>query len=222
MKYIRSYLTKRRIQLIIPMLVYLVFYTLVFHFTETHYFGHYLVLDTRLDEMIPFCEFFVFPYLSWFAFVPFGAALALYRDEEEYKKLCYMLCIGMTIFLMVSVFFPNCQNLRPTVMPRDNICTRLTAFIYAHDTPTGIFPSIHVYNSLCVMIWAGTSSMPSANGRKFRNAIYIWGVLIILSTMFLKQHSVLDVSATIVMAAVFQPLVYRAGQVENKYTPVRN
>ena len=64
--------------------------------------------------------------------------------------------------------------------------------------------------------------MPSANGRKFRNAIYIWGVLIILSTMFLKQHSVLDVSAAIVMAAVFQPLVYRAGQVENKYTPVRN
>lgn len=204
------------------MLIYLIFYTLVFHVTEIHNFGHYLVLDTRLDQMIPFCEVFVVPYLSWFAFVPFGAAMALYRDEEEYKKLCYMLCIGMTIFLMVSVFFPNCQTLRPSVMPRDNICTRLTAFIYAHDTPTGIFPSIHVYNSLCIMIWAGTAVMPSKAGRRFKNIIYVWGALIILSTMLIKQHSVLDVSAAIVMASVFQPLIYREGEVQNKYSPARN
>ena len=89
---------------------------------------------------------------------------------------------GMTIFLIICTVFPNGLNLRPEVFTRDNFCIELVKRIYQTDTPTNVLPSLHVYNSL--------------------------SILIIMSTMFLKQHSVVDVVAACVMAYFMYSLIY--------------
>ena len=75
--------------------------------------------------------------------------------------------------------------------------------IYHTDTPTNVLPSIHVFNSLacCVAILK--------NQRKYKKstdtACVVLTILIIMSTMFLKQHSVVDV----VLAALMYTGCYR-------------
>ena len=66
-------------------------------------------------------EYFIVPYLLWFAFI---AAVMLYfflTDVEGFYKLAKIMFTGMTIFLIISTVFPNGQDLRPMVFERDNI-----------------------------------------------------------------------------------------------------
>ena len=100
--------------------------------------------------------------------------------------------MGMTIFLIVSYVYPNVLHLRPHEFPRDNIFTDLVKFIYRTDTPTNVLPSIHVFNSLAIHM--SLSNCQSLKDRKgVRIGSLILTILIIMSTMFLKQHSVIDV-----------------------------
>ena len=66
---------------------------------------------------------------------------------KEYYQLMITLGIGMTLFLVISLVFPNGQDLRP-VLSGNSIFIQAVQFIYHTDTPTNVLPSIHVFNSL--------------------------------------------------------------------------
>jgi len=113
----------------------------------------------------------------------------------------------MTVFLLVSLFIPNGLELRPYTFERDNIFTELVKGLYATDTPTNVFPSIHVFNSICVHVAISKNSVI----RKHPVIVYssfILMLLIILSTMFLKQHSILDVTSGIILSGLLYPVFY--------------
>ena len=88
----------------------------------------------------------------WFPYVALTVVLLCIRDKEESEKLVAFLMAGMTIFIIVSAVFPNGHNLRPKTFAQDNIFIDLIKNLYATDTPTNILPSIHVYNSVAIMI----------------------------------------------------------------------
>ena len=60
--------------------------------------------------------------------------------------------VGMTVFLIISWLYPNMQQLRPVLDGTNGFWTGLVANLYAVDTNTNIFPSIHVFNSIAVCI----------------------------------------------------------------------
>lgn len=193
----------------VPFLCFILFYLVAFSILENMTRLHYTVIHSALDDLIPFCEIFVVPYLLWFPYMIINCVYFFLWDQKTYQKVVPMLCFGMGLFLVVSALFPNIQYLRPTVMPRDNIFTRMISALYASDTPTNICPSIHVYNTVCLMIALCTS-----RGKLARNKIYfsinmILGVLIILATMFIKQHSVLDVTAAFLLSSVAYVFFFR-------------
>ena len=111
------------------------------------------------------------------------------------------------MFLIVSYIYPNALDLRPAVYPRDNFFTDLVKHLQTTDTPTNVLPSIHVYNTLCVTT-ALLLNERFAKSRLRCVLIVILSVLIILSTMLLKQHSVIDVISAFFMAVVFFLLTY--------------
>ena len=82
------------------------------------------------------------------------------------------------------------------------------------DTPTNVFPSIHVYNSVAVAV-AVEHSEQLKNRPVFRNVCLGLTVLIVFSTMFLKQHSVSDVCCALVMNAGTCMLLYRPAKAGN-------
>lgn len=201
------------LRLAMPIIMYVPIYLIWFKAIENHRFSHYALIHTVLDDKIPFCEIFIIPYYAWFIYV---AAVMLYflfnMEVEVYYKNYMFLVTGMTLFLIISTLFPNMHQLRPDVMPRDNVFTHMIALLYKADTPTNLWPSIHVYNSLGTMIAVRNSKKIGKIGRILSD---IMGVLIILSTMFIKQHSIYDVVTAFFMAIIFYLAFYHSTIVES-------
>lgn len=160
-----------------------------------------------IDDYIPFCEYFIVPYLLWFGYVAWGLGYFYFKNKDEYFRLCKMLFTGMTIFLIVSTIYPNGHYLRPATFARDNIFVDAVRLLYSADTSTNLFPSIHVYNSIAINI-AVWHSENFRNKKWVRYGSSILMTSIVLSTMFLKQHSVFDVLTGILMAVFMYRMVY--------------
>ena len=189
------------------LLLYLMIYFPWFHHLEKTVTTHFHVIHVALDDYIPFCEYFIIPYFLWFAYVAWSVLYFYFKNKDEYFRLCGMLFSGMTIFLIVSTIYPNGHYLRPVYFDHNNIFIQMVKMLYAADTPTNLFPSIHVYNSIAVNIavWH-SSNFKEKKWVRFGSSILM--VLIILSTMFLKQHSVFDVVTGIVLSVFMYSLVY--------------
>ena len=179
-----------------------------FLFLEKHVTTKYHVMQTALDERIPFIEYFIVPYLMWFAFIAVVFLYFFFTDVQGFYKLAAISFAGMTIFLIICTFFPNGQDLRPAEFPRHNVFTWMVSRIYAADTNTNVCPSMHVIG--CVGLVAACCESPGLRRRHLQWVMIPLGVLICISTVFVKQHSILDMFVAIPYSAVawlvsFQP-----------------
>lgn len=190
----------------IPLLIYAVIYLSWFRYLEQNV-KHYQVIHTDLDDYIPFCEIFIIPYLLWFVYVSAVVVYLFFQNKTDYVKCCCFLFTGMTIFLIVSTLWPNGHHLRPYVMPRDNIFTQLITQLYQTDTPTNLWPSIHVYNSIGAhLAIAKCEHLKKHKLLQFGSLTLC--ISIILSTVLIKQHSAFDVVTAFILAAIMYMLVY--------------
>lgn len=191
----------------IPMLVYMAIYLIWFAYLEKKVTRPENLIHMSIDDTIPFCEVFVVPYLLWFAYVSVVVVYLLFKDKQDYYRACTFLFTGMTIFLMISTLWPNGHHLRPYVMPRDNVFTTMVSALYSTDTPNNLWPSIHVFNSLGAHI-AVVKNQDLRKKKSICIGSLILCVSIILSTVFIKQHSVFDVLTAFIMAAIMYIIVY--------------
>lgn len=192
----------------VPLLIYAVIYLTWFVYLEHKMTKGYKIIHVTMDDHIPFCEIFIIPYLLWFVYVSAVVLYLFFKDKDDYYRACIFLFTGMTIFLIVSTLFPNGHHLRPQTMPRNNVFTWMVSLIYSTDTPTNLWPSIHVYNSLAAH-FAVIKNRKLSNKKWIHISSFFLCVSIILSTMFIKQHSVFDVVTAFIMAAVMYGAVYK-------------
>lgn len=171
-------------------LLYFVFYLGAFflleHFSVPQYSVHCF-----LDDQIPFCEYFIVPYFMWFFLLIGSFVYFLCKDKTDFQNLCFMMFTGMTICIVIYFILPNGLELRGEI-PRNNFFCKWVLFLYRVDTPTNVCPSIHVAST--VAIYEVCKRSNSLKTHKWRiKALYMIAWLICLSTLFLKQHSVIDV-----------------------------
>lgn len=171
----------------------------------------YHVVYSPLDDLIPFCELFVIPYMIWFAYLVGMYAYTILFDTDAFKKYTYFVIGTYTTTLLIYIFFPTMQELRPNIaeLGRSNFLTRFMADFYDFDTNTNVCPSLHVIGSVAVSVAAWHSKLFSEIG--WRIAFTVMTILIILSTVFLKQHSVIDIPPALLVCAVVYPFVYSEG-----------
>ena len=184
-----------------------------FSWLEKHVTSNYFVIHSVFDDYIPFIEIFIIPYLLWFVYVSGTVLYFFFTDKQGFYRICTLLITGMTLFLIICTIFPNGLNLRPSTFARDNIFVDLVRFIYRADTSTDVLPSLHVYNSIGCYI-AIRNSQKLRQYKWVQNGSLVLTVSIVLSTMFLKQHSVVDVIAAIVMIYFIYQFVYIPEQVK--------
>lgn len=197
------------------LLSYFFIYIPWFCYLEKTVTRDYHLMHAPLDSLIPFNEYFIIPYLLWFAFVGVALIYFLIKSKEDYYRMCTFLFSGMTISLIICTFFENGTNLRPILDPDKNIFTAAVAALYRTDTCTNVFPSIHVYNSIGTYIAIHKS--PLFQGKTALKAgAAILTAAICLSTVFLKQHSVIDGVGAGIMAAMMYHLVYACSPVEEE------
>lgn len=192
----------------IEVIRYCALYLLGFVFVEHRQVRPY-ILHTRIDDLIPFCEYFIIPYLLWFGYVFLCLVwFGLFQSSErEYHSFTRSLAFGCTIFLVISFVFPNGQDLRP-VLADENIFQHLVMTLYRSDTATNVFPSIHVFNSVACCTAVLRNHQLRAN-RLISGSTLILTVSIILATLFLKQHTVLDVAGAFLLNLISDRLFYQ-------------
>lgn len=165
----------------------------------------YWVSYLPLDDKIPFLEGFVFPYCMWYPLLLFVGIWLMLRDVPQFKKYMHFLILGFGFTLVFCLVFPNGQNLRPLPFERQNFCTWLLGRLYAADTNTNVLPSMHVIG--CAAAAAGAFST-RCGLRKWRWPIAVLSLLICASTVFVKQHSILDMFAGIAVSIPIYLILY--------------
>lgn len=166
----------------------------------------YYPISCPLDDAIPFCEYFLVPYLFWFVFLVGIHIYTLLFDTESFKKLMRFIIVSYSAAMLIYILFPNCQELRPVVFERDNLFTRFIEGFYQFDTNTNVCPSIHVIGSVAVALCAWNSRHFNTTG--WRIIFVATAFLISVSTVFLKQHSVIDIFAALPICMLGYWVVY--------------
>lgn len=183
-------------------------YLLVFLALERLPGRGYWATQLPIDGCIPFCEWFVIPYCLWY---PFLVAVGLYllcRDREAFRR--YMLFLGSTFLLseLIWLVLPSGQDLRPAVLPRENPLTALVAGLYRIDTNTNVFPSVHVVGAVGAAL-AVRDCRELADRTHLRRGAAVLAAAICLSTVFIKQHALLDAAGGLLLAGLAARRVYR-------------
>ena len=158
-----------------------------------------------LDDLIPFNEFFAIFYVGWY-FLVFGSLLYYFLlDTERFSQLSKFIIVTQVIAMAAYILYPSRQDLRPEVMPRENVLTQLMAFIYSFDTSTGVCPSLHVGYSMGVLSVFWKDDKVS---HWWKWAVLVIVVMICLAVCFVKQHSAVDVFAALPVCLVAELLVF--------------
>jgi len=145
-----------------------------------------------LDGYIKLSPVWAVPYLLSIYWWAGSIVWAAYKVEIK-QFIQFFLCLSLTILLsyVVYLLFPTYVN-RPHVEGAD-VFTKLIIFIYGNDRPYNVLPSNHTYTTLIIsFFWS----------RWYPKQKTLWilaAIIVILSTLFTKQHAVLDLVAAIAL-----------------------
>lgn len=182
-------------------------YFVLFYLTETYIPAEAChSVHCWLDDVIPFCEYFLIPYVFWYGLIVITLVYFALYNTEGFKRFMTFIIVTQVTAITIYILFPSRQDLRPTEFARDNIFTFLVGKLYAFDTNTGVCPSLHVAYSIGIMsAWLKEHSVSSW----WKCFVVIAAILICLSTMFIKQHSALDFLAALPVCFLAEIIAYR-------------
>ena len=187
-------------------LLYLPIYLLMFVAVEHLVVDNYWVSWCTLDARIPFVRQFVLIYVLWYPLMLGTTLYLLLKDRRAFLRYARSVVLGLTACMLTFVLLPSGQELRPAEVPGSDLTARLLRAIYAADTNTNVFPSMHVVGTLAAVI--GIFDSRSAP-RGVQWGVAALGVLINASTVLIKQHSVLDILGGVVLYWLVYLAVYR-------------
>lgn len=145
-------------------------------------------LDEKIPLLTPFVIFYVLAYVQW--------ALNYILIGRDSKKMCYQFVFGDILSKVICLFFfiliPT-TLIRPEITGTD-IFSQLVRFIYSVDAPVNLFPSIHCLESWCCIRAAFKMDLKTEKRTKYyRIATIIISLGVFASTLFIKQHVIVDI-----------------------------
>lgn len=150
-------------------------------------------LSIFLDHYIPFVPVFILPYISYFALIPV-TIIGVVRFSFALLRPFFMMLLGTILFSHACFWiFPTHLTVRPEICNAD-IFSELTKLLYSIDEPYSACPSLHAnISTLCALIWWQLR-------HRYSGLMILWACLVIVSTVFMKQHFVVDIPAGILSA----------------------
>ena len=164
-------------------------------------------VECWLDYQIPFCEWFIIPYVLWY-FLIAGSLLyfALY-DPRSFKKMQTFLIVTQVLAVIIYIVYPTVQYLRVDLdnLGRNNFAIQLVKLIQGADTPTGVCPSMHCAFSIGILsVWVRKKDVHWL----LRTGIAVFCLVICASTCFVKQHSAVDFFAALPLCVVAELVAF--------------
>ena len=188
----------------------LVYIQSILYFISKLLHGDLNLVGNVIDTKIPFVPAFFIPYCIWYLMI-FIIPYYLYcKDKDKFIKytMAYILCsmIGNIVFIS----YPSTVA-RPTVTGTD-IFSLIARFIYWIDTPTNCFPSLHCAISMLFILYICESKNTNIITKI---SVCIISILIMLSTLFTKQHVVVDFISGDILALIVYLIVKPSKKLPN-------
>lgn len=196
---------------VIFMGIYTIIYFIGFTFLEATVEPKFIIYSD-LDRLIPFCEYFIVPYLLWFIYVPGVLFYLVHNDRNSFWHMVRMMFVGNMLCLLIYAIFPNGVPPKHPVVA-DNIFAELVNLIYYTDTPTNVCPSIHVLDTLSAHI-ALSRSLVARDNNAVKASSFIFFILVCIATVTLKQHSIIDVLCSFVLMFFLEKFAYKQPRTE--------
>ena len=158
-----------------------------------------------LDDVVPFCEYFVIPYVGWYLLIVGSLIYFALYNPKNFENMSKFIIVTQVVAMVIYILFPTRQDLRPEMFPRENIFTGILGLIYRFDTNTGVCPSLHVAYSVGI---ASTWLKEKSASKLCKMLITIFCFFVCISVAFVKQHSVVDIFAAIPVCILAEWMVF--------------
>lgn len=157
-------------------------------------------LATPLDHKIPFTPRWALVYFSTYILVmqPF----IILSEARLFFGILASYAVVTAIATLVHVALPS-QVRRVEDLPGNSLSERSLGVFQRICKPYDNFPSTHVAFSVLAVAANYIQAGPVAG-----SLILVWAILVALSTMFTKQHTLLDVLSGVLTGAVAYLLVF--------------
>ncbi|GAA0133248.1 phosphatase PAP2 family protein [Paenibacillus sp. YSY-4.3] len=155
------------------------------------------------DDHIPFISAFIIPYILWYPFIISMLFAYFIKNKTTYYRTLLTLCLGL-VASYITFFFYQTTVGRPEIT-ETGLTYWLVNFIYMTDGPYNCFPSIHVLTSYLML--KGLAECNWSALSKWTIIIASWTIT--ASTVFVKQHVLLDIVGAIVLVEVLYFVVRR-------------
>ena len=152
-------------------------------------------IESNLDLRLPFLPQFLIIYFGCYIFWAANYILAARQDREEVYRFFTADFISRCVCLVIFLAYPT-TNTRP-VIEGSGFWDLLAGWLYSIDAADNLFPSIHCLVSwFCFLAVKGQKKIPTW----YKAVSFILAVLVFLSTLFTKQHVIVDVAGGIFLA----------------------
>lgn len=175
-------------------------------------------LSVLFSENIPnliFSEIMYMAYFSFYLLIIGFFVLFFIKNKDKLSENIFYLTASLYLFYLIFAIFPSAgpqyffespQNILPSAYIFDNIMHLVQKF---GEQPTGAFPSSHVGISVIILILLRKNII-----KYFKIALPIV-ILLILSTVYIKAHYVVDVLG----GMLFAPLILFVSKKLYNYLP---
>lgn len=166
-------------------------------------------VECSFDRAIPFCEYYIIPYYGWYVYIIGVLIWLFFTNQGEFKMYMNFIILSYAFTLLVYLIYPTEQNLRPADFERDNIFVDLVRDLYNTDTNTNVCPSLHVIGQMGAFFAAWRIRVRDSLTFWWRAFWIVSTIAVCASTVYLKQHSIIDVFAGLAVSTAMYYVVYR-------------
>lgn len=155
-----------------------------------------LLVTTWLDSFIPFIPVFVVPYALYpiIGILPFAV---YWKDYKKYRVMALSMAAVLAISIVIFLAFQT--SVERAEFAVNDLFTWGVSVVYSLDEPLNALPSLHVAIPVIATLFIYLKN------RRLGLYIFPLTLLVVLSTVFIKQHAVLDLIAGLILAlAVFR------------------
>ncbi len=156
------------------------------------------ILGSTFDDKIPFIPAFIYFYVGWYLMLFIVPLLFLKDNEKTFYKYIISTFICISVCCLIYFIYPT-TIIRETTLS-SGITAFIVRFIYTIDTPIlNCFPSMHCI--ICFMFMFYAWGLKNTN-KYLKITIQIVSLLVVLSTVLVKQHVVVDIISALIIAII--------------------
>lgn len=170
------------------------------------------LIECSWDHMIPFIPQFIYFYISWYFMLLIIPYILYKQDEKSFNNYMKIYKITLIVSFLIYFIYPTTIN-RPLIIS-SGISDQLTNLLYRIDTPVlNCMPSMHCLICFIQMFYLIKCKRLT---QKWKIILIVWELLIVLSTVLLKQHLIIDGITALIIAFTIYIIVEKEIKIQIK------